>query len=227
MDIELHYIEAGCGEPLILLHGNGEDHTYFEHQISYFSKSYRVIAIDTRGHGQSPRGTAPFTLEQFVEDLKVFMDRQKIEKANILGFSDGGNIALLFALRYMERVKKLILNGANLYSGGLRPHVQMSMVAAYFFYSLLANGNKKARKKAELYRLMVKEPNIKPKELQRLSIPVLVVAGINDMIKQEHTLLIHQNLQNGQISILPGNHFVANQNPKAFNTVVETFLTNS
>lgn len=62
MNITLHYIEKGEGFPLIFLHGNGSSSAYFEHQIEYFSKSYRVYAVDTRGHGASPRGTAPFTM---------------------------------------------------------------------------------------------------------------------------------------------------------------------
>ena len=111
----LQYIEQGKGEALILLHGNGESLDYFAHQIAYFSHDYRVIAVDTRGHGQSPRGEDPFTLEQFAEDLRDFMDGLKIKKAHLLGFSDGGNIALTFALWYPERVRSLILNGANLY----------------------------------------------------------------------------------------------------------------
>ncbi len=69
MDIKLHYQEKGSGYPLILLHGNGEDGSRFRHQIEYFSKEYRVIAIDTRGQGESPRGTAPFTFEQYAQDL--------------------------------------------------------------------------------------------------------------------------------------------------------------
>lgn len=69
MDIQLNYQEAGTGTPFLLLHGNGEDHTYFRHQIEYFRTRYRVIALDTRGHGKSPRGTAPFTIEQFSRDL--------------------------------------------------------------------------------------------------------------------------------------------------------------
>lgn len=62
MEIKLHYQEKGEGEPMILLHGNGEDGSYFAHQMDYFSRNYRVIVVDTRGHGQSPRGTAPFTI---------------------------------------------------------------------------------------------------------------------------------------------------------------------
>ena len=70
MDIALNYIETGEGFPLVLLHGNGEDHTYFKRQMEPFSQRYRVIALDTRGHGGSPRGSAPFTLDQFARELQ-------------------------------------------------------------------------------------------------------------------------------------------------------------
>ena len=110
MDIELFYEEMGSGEPLILLHGNGEDHTIFNKIADYFSGKYRVISIDTRGHGESPMGEEPFSLYQFAEDLNDFMDEHNIEKANILGFSDGGNIALIFASEYPEKVSKLRAN---------------------------------------------------------------------------------------------------------------------
>ena len=109
MDIKLNYREQGDGYPLILLHGNGEDSSCFRHQLEFFSKEYRVIAIDTRGQGESPRGTAPFTFEQFAQDLEDFMDEHGIFRANILGFSDGGITALIFALTRPERVNKLIL----------------------------------------------------------------------------------------------------------------------
>ncbi len=114
MDVELHYREQGTGEPLILLHGNGKDGSYFEHQMAAFAPRYRVIALDTRGHGRSPRGKAPFTIRQFADDLLAFMDERGIGRAHVLGFSDGGNIALVFALAHPERVGKLVLNGANL-----------------------------------------------------------------------------------------------------------------
>lgn len=87
--------EAGSGPALILLHGNGEDRTWFAHQIRGLCSIRHVYALDTRGHGQSPRGQAPFTLEQFAADLKAFMDRKQLEQADILGFSDGANTALL------------------------------------------------------------------------------------------------------------------------------------
>jgi len=98
MDVQLHYTEQGSGEPLVLLHGNGEDSSYFEHQLDCFQDRYRVIAVDSRAHGGSPRGMAPLTLAQFAEDLAAFMDELGIASAHILGFSDGANVAMLFAV---------------------------------------------------------------------------------------------------------------------------------
>lgn len=89
MDIELFYREKGSGEPLILLHGNGEDGSYFVHQIEHFQSRYRVIALDTRGHGRSLRGSAPFTIRQFSLDLYDFLRAHEIPSAVLLGFSGG------------------------------------------------------------------------------------------------------------------------------------------
>lgn len=223
-DIQLHFIEQGQGQPLILLHGNGESCDFFEHQIPYFSKDYRVIAIDTRGHGQSPRGEKPFTIAQFAEDLHDFMDESDIEKAVLLGFSDGGNIALTFALKYPERVDKMIVDGANLFPRGVKPLYQWPIEFGYRIAKLFSKKSEKAKQNAEMLGLMVNEPNIDPAELSRLIMPVLVVAGNNDMIKDAHTRLIHNNLPNAQLSILKGDHFVANKHPEAFNKVVVEFL---
>jgi len=224
MNISLHYEEYGAGEPLILLHGNGEDLTYFKNQILYFSRSRRVIAVDTRGHGQSPRGTAPFTLSQFAEDLANLMDGMDLEKADILGFSDGGNIALLFALKYPRRVRKLILNGANLSPAGVKTSVQLPVVLGYRMAKCFAKKSDGAQKNAEILGLMVNEPHIAPVELERLTMPVLVIAGSRDMIKDSHTRRIAASITGSELVILKGDHFIAAKESKAFNKAVEQFL---
>lgn len=224
MDIKLYYTETGTGEPLILLHGNGENSGYFVHQIEYFSKKYRVIAIDTRGHGMSPRGNAPFTIRQFAEDLYSFMNEHNIQKAHILGFSDGGNIALVFALNYQERVKSLILNGANLNSNGVRLNVQIPIFIGYKIALLFAGKNSDAEKNAEMLGLMVNEPNIKSKQLSELYVKTLVICGTKDMIKKKHTEMIYKNIKNAEIALIHGNHFIANESPLVFNKKVEEFL---
>lgn len=225
MSIHLHYEEIGNGEPLILLHGNGEDLTYFTHQMDYFSKKYRVIAIDTRGHGKSERGTEPFTIRQFALDLYKFMEEHQIDKANILGFSDGGNIALTFALMHPERILKLILNGANLNGRGVKAHIQIPIVLGYKFASAFAQKSEDAKKNAEMLGLMVNDPNIEPSKLQNVFVKTLVIAGTNDMIKKSHTQLIYKNLPNAELVFIEGNHFIANKEYEKFNKAIETFLT--
>ena len=224
MDINHFYIEQGTGFPLILLHGNGEDCAYFTRQIDSFSENFHVIALDTRGHGQTPRGEAPFTIRQFAEDLLAFMDQHNIEKAHLLGFSDGGNIAMVFALKYPERVGKLILNGANLDASGVKRKIQIPIEIGYRMAKLFAGRSRKAKKNAEMLGLMVNDPNVKPEELSRIQNKTLVIAGDHDMIKDQHTRLIAQSIPGAELCILQGNHFIANKNPLSFNEAVLRFL---
>ena len=224
MEIALNYIEAGEGFPLVLLHGNGEDYTYFKRQMEPFSQQYRVIALDTRGHGKSPRGTAPFTLEQFAGDLKEFLDQRGITKCHLLGFSDGGNIALLFALRYPQYVEKLILNGANLTPAGVKLSTQLPIAAGWCVSGVCGLFSKKAKANWEMLNLMVTQPHIRPQTLEKLAVPTLVIAGERDMIKEKHTRLIAASLPNSKLVILPGDHFVARRNWQQFNPAVQAFL---
>lgn len=224
MDISLYYQEKGEGEPLFLLHGNGEDGTYFVNQLSFFSDKYRVIAVDTRGHGKSPRGTAPFTMEQFAADLRELMEKLQISRAIILGFSDGANIAMKFALKYPDRVKALILNGGNLDTKGVKRSIQIPIEIGYRFAKLFAGKSKEAKTHMEILGLMVNEPNIRPVELRAIQAPTLVIAGTKDMIKQPHTEMIAESIPNATLSVIPGDHFIANKNAGAFNKEVEAFL---
>lgn len=224
MDISLHYKEKGDGIPIVLLHGNGEDGTYFNNQIEYFSDRYRMIAVDTRGHGKSPRGCEPFTIEQFAKDLDEWMNERNISKAIILGFSDGANIAMKFALQYPDKVEALILNGGNLDAKGVKRGVQIPIEIGYQITRLFAKKSEKAKRNMELLGLMVNEPNIKPEELHFIQASTLVIAGKNDMIKRIHTETIANNIPNAKLSIIQGDHFIANKNSEQFNKEVELFL---
>ena len=208
--------------PLLLLHGNGEDGSYFAHQIDFFSSTRAVYAIDTRGHGQSPRGDAPFTIAQFALDLLDFMNAHALDRADLLGFSDGGNIALTFALRHPGRVGRLVLNGANLDPSGVRPSVQIPIVLGYKLASL--SQAPKARANAELLGLMVNEPHIHPRELAALTMPALVIVGSRDMIRASHSRLIADSLPHGRLVTVKGDHFIAGKRPGPFNRAVLEFL---
>lgn len=223
-DISLYSVEKGAGEPLILLHGNGEDGSYFARQIERFSRDFHVFAVDTRGHGRSPRGSAPFTIRQFAEDLRGFMDEKAIGRADLLGFSDGGNIALVFALRYPERVNRLVLNGANLDARGVKARYQIPIELGYRAARLFAGRSEKARRNAEMLGLMVNDPAIDPEALCAVRSKTLVIAGTRDMIRERHTRLIAEKIPGAQLALLPGSHFIAAENPEAFNRTVAAFL---
>ena len=227
MDIALYYQEKGNQEPFILLHGNGEDGTYFRHQIEYFSRRYRVIALDTRGHGKSPRGTAPFTIAQFSRDLYDFMTDLEIPAAVILGFSDGANIAMQFAIKHPDKVKALILNGGNLNPDGVKRTTQIPIEIGYKIAKRFAAKSPGAKRSAEMLGLMVNEPNIEPKELAKITAPTLVICGSREMIKESHTKKIAENVPGAELAIVKGTHFIANKKYAAFNQEVEAFLQSS
>ena len=224
MDIELFYEEKGSGEPFILLHGNGEDHTIFDNVAKHFAKQYHVIAIDTRGHGKSPLGDEPFSLYQFAEDLNEFMNEQKIEKANILGFSDGGNVALIFASEYPEKVIKLIANGANTKPSGIKPLVHLAMLFRYMLYSVAAAFSGKFELKKALYYIMLYEPHITKEELEQITAPTLVLVGTEDLIKESESKYIKKSIPNSEIVFVLGNHFIVKNNTKDYIFAVEKFL---
>ena len=224
IDINHYFIEKGTGEPLILLHGNGENCGYFQGQIDAFSKLYHVYALDTRGHGKTPRGDKPFTIRQFADDLLGFMDEHQIEKAHLLGFSDGGNIAMIFAIQFPDRVNRLILNGANLNPKGVKRSTQIPIEIGYKIAKKFAGKSDSARLNAETLGLMVNDPNVEPEELAKIKTKTLVIAGTKDMIKEEHTRLIASSIPDSVLVFLNGDHFIASKHPEEFNQAILQFL---
>ena len=212
---------------LILLHGNGEDHTYFVKQIPAFSPHFRLVLMDTRGQGQSTGGDGELNFSVFAADLLALMDHLQIAKAHLLGFSDGGNLALTFALAHPERVQSLILNGANLEPGGVKLSTQLPIVLGYGCCRLLSPFSRKARQNGAVLGLMVNHPHIPPQALATLTMPALVIVGERDMIRDRHSQLIARSLPNAQfVRITGGDHFCAAKCPEVFNHAVLSFLQN-
>lgn len=219
MDIQLHYIEKGEGKPLILLHGNGEDSSCFSSQIEFFSRFYRVIAPDTRGHGKSPRGDRPFTIEQFASDLYEFLFSLDIEKAVLLGFSDGANIAVRFALDYPEMVYSLILNSPNIYVSGSKKSLLKWVEKEY--EEAEKSGDEKSR---EMMALMLNDYGVDMKRLKSITSPTLVIAGTDDMILRSHTREIASHIPPSKLLFIEGDHFIAYKKSREFNEAVLSFL---
>lgn len=224
MDIKHFYVEKGQGDPIILMHGNGEDCSIFNGQIDVFAQHYHVYALDTRGHGQTSRGDKPFTIRQFADDLMGFMDEHQIEKAHVLGFSDGGNIAMIFAMKYPERVDRLILNGANLTPAGVKRSIQIPIEIGYRIAKLFGGKSDSAKSHMEMLGLMVNDPNVRPEELEAIRAKTLVIAGTKDMITESETRRIAEHIPDSQLVFIEGDHFIAKKKPEEFNRAVLGFL---
>ena len=131
---------------------------------------------------------------------------------------------MLFALRYPQCVRRLILNGANLCPKGVKRRIQFPIVLADALLSLIARWDPKAAAKREILGLMVREPHIEPAELTCLKLPVLVIAGTKDMIRTKHTESIAAAIPGARLVLLPGDHFIAAKRSEAFNRAVESFF---
>jgi pimeloyl-ACP methyl ester carboxylesterase len=218
---ELH---GDSGEYLVLLHGNGESMQRMHHQIEYFSKSYRVLAIDSRGHGESTFGKGSLSLSSMALDVENVLIALNIDKVNLLGFSDGANIAMLLAIKRPELISKLVLIGGNTKPTGMTAGSLTAVYAAYFLTKASAFFDKTRKYQIDYLRLMAKEPHISPRNLKRITSPTLVVAGTHDMIKLSNTKLIVSSIPNSELCLLEGDHFIIYREPDVMNKAVDNFL---
>lgn len=192
--IKLFYEKEGSGPPLLLLHGNGEDHHIFDEVGERLAETWSVYRIDSRGHGQSGR-TAELHYKDMAEDIIGFILAQKLEKPVLYGFSDGGITGLLIAILEPDLLAGLIISGANLQPRGMKP-------LYYWFFRIMALFSRKP----ELC-LMLTEPDIRRSELQKIQIPVYITAGEKDMIREPHTRFLAEHIRNSRLQILDGeNH---------------------
>ena len=187
----LFYDMEGNGTPLILLHGNGEDHTIFTPAIRILKEYFTVYAIDTRGHGRSD-SSDDIHYMTFMEDLRGFIDALSIRKPIICGFSDGAITTLMLAYTYPDTPKAVISSGANTTPAGLIEEMQEEIRKGYE-----ATGD-------TLLRLMLEEPSITSEELGKITCPVLVTAGEHDAVKLDDTRLIARSIPRSRLLILTG-----------------------
>lgn len=189
--IDLYYEKTGEGKPLILLHGNGEDHKIFDKLTDGLKKQYTIYAIDSRGHGNSTKVKA-LDYDSMAEDIAGFIVALQLEKPILYGFSDGGILGLMIAFRHPELLSKLIVSGANIQPDGVKKrHIFLFKI----IYFLTRSRN---------FKLMLTQPDIKPEELGNITAETLVLAGSNDMIDEKHTRLIAKAIPQSTLEILSG-----------------------
>ena len=190
-NINLFYTCTGSGAPLIMLHGNGEDHTIFDEAVEVLSKHFTVYAIDTRGHGQSEK-VEEFHYDDMAEDIRIFIEKLQLEKPILYGFSDGGIIGLLLASKYPELLSKVIGSGVNVNPDGLVKGWHFIFKIIYFF------------NRSPLFKLMLTEPDITAEELGKITIPVFLTGGSKDMIEQKHMKYVTDSIPGGKLTIFNG-----------------------
>ena len=208
--IELYYKLTGQGSPIILLHGNGEDHTIFRILTKKLSTEYTVYAIDSRGHGRSSKVRHLSYMDK-MNDVAEFIKELGIQNPILYGFSDGGIIGLLLAIHHPELLDKLIISGANINPEGLKRFPLFLMKLVYFIT------------RSSKMKLMLTEPDISTDELGTIVTPTLVLAGKRDIIKEEHTVQIAENIPGSELKILKGeNHasYVINSE-KIYDIIIE------
>lgn len=192
--IKLYYTVSGSGKPILLIHGNGEDHTIFDKLIKKLQKNYTVYAADSRDHGRSTK-VSPLTYADTAKDYAEFIDAVIGEKTIVYGFSDGGIIGLLLAADYPENIEKIIVSGANTRPDTLKWYARAGMKIQSIF------------KRNEKLDMMLTQPDITAKDLKRIAVPSVVLAGEHDLIKESDTRFIAANISNSTLEIIKGeNH---------------------
>lgn len=189
-DIDIYYEVYGEGKPIILLHGNSETHEIFDRLIERLENNYKVYAIDSRCHGKSEK-TEEISYDLMSVDMIEFIKKLKIDKPIVYGFSDGGIVGLLVAIKQPKLLSKLIISGANLNPNGMSKSMLIISKIGYFIT------------RNKLFKMMIKEPNISSKDLEKIEIPTYVLAGEKDVIMEEHTRLIAENIKNSKLEIIP------------------------
>ncbi|MCL3782212.1 alpha/beta hydrolase [Prolixibacteraceae bacterium JC049] len=218
----------GEGEPLLLLHGNGQSISTFSEQIPEYAKHFKVIAVDTRGQGKSiDKVSKRFSYDQFAEDMKALLDTLNLKRVHLVGWSDGGNTGLILAMKYPQYVKSLITMGANLNSSTSAVSHEVVEYIKNEIEKLKGKGDKANTAIIKLLKMMLVEPNIDPVELKNIKAKTLVLAGEKDIILEQHTQLIANSIPNARINIVENEtHFLPTENPKRFNQIVLDFLLN-
>ena len=241
-DGQLYVSVTGSGPPVLFLHG-GLNHfdRSFAAQIPYFSGFRTVIGIDQRGHGHSPDSSARFSYRDMAQDTAAVLQKLGLGPVDVVGHSDGGNVALLLASSHPELVRRLVVSGAN-YRGdmyGPLAYLKAWLMSRRRFLKGLAPEDRDDFQRtasdglqrwpdfaAKTQSLWLTFRVIDPEELRSIHAPVLVMAGERDVIPREHTEALFRSLGIASLCVLPDTgHGTPQEHPEQFNRIVDRFLS--
>lgn len=186
--MNIHYEKYGQGPALLMVHGNGEDHSIFERSIELLKKHFTVYAPDLPGHGKSD-SVSTYHYKDMADCVYGFIKKLNLENSIFYGFSDGGIIGLILASEHNNIFKKLIISGVNLNPRALKLTVRIGMIFDY----LITSDRK--------ILMMLKEPHITLQEIASISVPVHITAGQNDVIPLSHSERINDAIDGSELTI--------------------------
>lgn len=188
--VKLYYEKLGTGDPLLLLHGNGDSHEGLEKLGMALSDYFAVYLIDSRGHGNSSHKNEYISYNEFAEDIDYFINELALDHVNIIGHSDGAIIATLLAIAKKEYLNKIILLGVTLKPEQMKDVWKVSILDEY------------NQTKSPLVELMLKEPQIEWDALEEIQVPTLVVAAEDDVMETEQYVEIANRISQGELHIV-------------------------
>lgn len=189
--ISIFYTKAGTGTPVLLLHGNGEDHHIFDALAAKLAHNHTVYAIDSRNHGESDK-TEDYSYQTMAQDIAAFIQNLQLAPVNLLGFSDGAIVGLMVAMQQPQLVRKMALLGVN-----LKPEDFTEESLAYLQQAYQATPT-------PLLRLMLEQPSIELEEVAKVNTPTLLVAAQDDIFKPESFTRLAAAMPAARLLIMPG-----------------------
>lgn len=203
--------------PLVLIHGGGSTiQTSFGKILPTLAKDHKVIAMELQGHGHTNDRVAPHSFEQDAKDVVTLLHNLHIPKASILGFSNGGNAAILIAARHPELVSKLILASTFYKREGLPPGFfdgmkqatlkDMPKVLRDAFLAINPDSSKLLTMFNKDRERMLHFKDWKDEMMRSIKAPTLIISGDRDVILPEHSVLMSELIPNARLMILPATH---------------------
>ena len=224
----------GTGEPVVLVHGGDANSEHWAFQVATLADQYRVILLDSRGHGRSPYNGETMTYAQLADDVLALLDLLGVERTHLVGWSDGGIIGINLALRHPERLRKVVAFGANADLDGYRKAFGDEVAIIYAFgahndpdYARLSPAPDQHKAMVVALRQMWEtEPAYTAAELRTITTPFLIMAGAHEeVIAEPHTRYLAETIPGAELALLPNcGHFGLMQEPEAFNTAMLAFL---